>query len=263
MDRRSVRPQPRRGSSLKSGARRALLGRVFLALSLGIVFALLLSLLWRHNAQPPADTREPSPKQKLVKEVPKKAVPEPRVLPLGSQPAATESENSTAVNAPAAPASEHTAEGPSAAPETPPSPERPAAKAGGPSGPGASAPSVPAPQGATPAPSAESGPATAQEPDLQRAPAPGPGVTRSTAQTGYVVQVGAFKRKANADKLSRRLKAKGFSVHVTRFKHKSLGWLYLVRLRPMASQAEAHKAADKIAALEKTKPLVLKLPKAP
>jgi cell division septation protein DedD len=88
-------------------------------------------------------------------------------------------------------------------------------------------------------------------------------MTPTSSTPVYVVQVGAFSRKENAERISRRLKEHGFQVNVSPFRHKSLGRLYLVRLDPLPSEEQARKAADRIAALEKTKPMVIKLDKAP
>ncbi|WP_073040261.1 SPOR domain-containing protein [Desulfacinum infernum] len=88
-------------------------------------------------------------------------------------------------------------------------------------------------------------------------------MTPTSQKPVYVVQVGAFSRMENAERISRRLKERGFQIQVRPFRHKSLGRLYLVRLNPMPSEEEARKAADKIAALEKTQPMVIKLDKAP
>lgn len=55
----------------------------------------------------------------------------------------------------------------------------------------------------------------------------------------YIVQVGAFKVRENADKLQSKLKGEGFPVIVRELNHSKNGSLHLVRLEPTPSRAEA------------------------
>lgn len=277
MQRKPFRPQPQGGKARRSGAPRALLGRVFLALSLGIVFALLLSLLWRQNAQPPLQTGEPSSRQRLLKEVPKTALPEPRVLPLGSP---SENQGTEKGGEQPAPEGRFSSGLPSDTAGGPTEAQREGGAAGTSATEGLTnkpdseeipAPLKPSQQSVQPpgkAVQAEPGTPSSDrtngsKADMAREPGGSPTMTPTPDTPVYVVQVGAFSRKENAERISRRLKEHGFQVNVSPFQHKSLGRLYLVRLDPLPSEEQARKAADKIAALEKTKPMVIKIDKAP
>ncbi len=65
--------------------------------------------------------------------------------------------------------------------------------------------------------------------------------SRSIASRGgvYVVQVGAFKVKENAEKLSAKLKDAGYPVQMQTIEHSKNGLLHLVRFEPTANRAEA------------------------
>ncbi len=64
---------------------------------------------------------------------------------------------------------------------------------------------------------------------------------RSPADNVYVVQIGAFRVKQNAEKLNAKLKSAGFPVEMQQIEHSSNGQLFLVRLNPMADR---HTAED-------------------
>ena len=93
-----------------------------------------------------------------------------------------------------------------------------------PGAPGAVTPR-PAPQGpapATPTPSPVPGPAAAESPGLSPVPRvtePSPAVPRAEpapTERLFIVQVGAFASRENADALAARLRADGFSPYVVR-----------------------------------------------
>ena len=123
-------------------------------------------------------------------------------------------------------------------------------------GPGSAAPAQPAPLEAAPAPTppvdaapAEKPPATAES-ATTRAPegpapraAPAQPVTASPANNAagglgtWVVQLGSFARRANAEKLARSVRAKGFKVSVSQ--ESSGRRLYRVRVGPPQDRAAA------------------------
>ncbi len=55
----------------------------------------------------------------------------------------------------------------------------------------------------------------------------------------YVVQVGAFKMKENADKLKEKLAKAGYNVETQTVDHSKNGTLHLVRFQPTSNRAEA------------------------
>jgi cell division protein FtsN len=58
--------------------------------------------------------------------------------------------------------------------------------------------------------------------------------------TVYIVQVGAFKVKENAEKVLAQLKAKGFAAEIHTIDHSKNGLLHIVRMQPMSDRSEAH-----------------------
>lgn len=70
----------------------------------------------------------------------------------------------------------------------------------------------------------------------------------------YVVQIGAFKVKENAEKLHEKLKSSGFPVEMRTIEHSKNGTLHLVRMGPVQNKAEAesraHELKSKFAELE-------------
>lgn len=265
-------PKPRVQNG-KGGMPKALLGRVFLALSIGIVFVLVLALVWKQKAQPPIGDEGDAGKPKLYREIPKMTVPEPQVMSLDKA-------------APAPPKEPVVAENVSASqgkPEAQALSVPGAGSAGGPEAvkaPGADAKSTtpqPAPKtSGSPAPaggqtvSAKIGspPPTTPSAKTETASAPLASVPQkpSTASEpsgswAYAVQVGAYSQKENAQQALERLKKLGYQPEITPFHHPKLGALYAVRVAPFASQAEAQKAMEKIAGSEKDKPIIVKVPK--
>jgi cell division septation protein DedD len=57
----------------------------------------------------------------------------------------------------------------------------------------------------------------------------------------YIVQVGAFRVKDNAEKLQARLKGEGFPVLLRDMNHSKNGLMHLVRFEPTPTRAEADK----------------------
>lgn len=66
----------------------------------------------------------------------------------------------------------------------------------------------------------------------------------SVAGGVYVVQVGAFKMKENAEKLQAKLKQAGYPAEMQTIEHSKNGLLHLVRFQPTQSKAEAETMAE-------------------
>jgi cell division septation protein DedD len=61
-----------------------------------------------------------------------------------------------------------------------------------------------------------------------------------------VIQVGAFREKANAEPLLRELEEKGYDTYLEARIVKNFGFLYLVRLRGYASESAARTVIDRL-----------------
>jgi cell division septation protein DedD len=124
-------------------------------------------------------------------------------------------------------------------------PEQPA-PIGAPAGAESTAPAVAAPAVATPASAAATPPAV-------RAPAPAaaaiatvtpPSASASSQSGTWMVQLGSFASRANAERLAQQLRARGFQMSVSQG---STGRrLYRVRAGPAASRAAAVQLAAKL-----------------
>jgi len=127
-----------------------------------------------------------------------------------------------------------------------------------------SGPEQPAPLPPAPAPAAAATPAppAAQEPGSTPTPSPaaaapaahaGPGagaaaaVQPGSAETsgGYLVQLGSFGSRANAERLAKKVRAQGFAVSVSQG---SPGRLYRVRVGPAHDRAAAGELAQQLRA---------------
>ena len=127
-----------------------------------------------------------------------------------------------------------------------------------------SGPEQPAPLPPAPAPAAAATPAppAAQEPGGTPTPSPaaaapaahaGPGagaaaaVQPGSAETsgGYLVQLGSFGSRANAERLAKKVRAQGFAVSVSQG---SSGHLYRVRVGPAHDRAAAGELAQQLRA---------------
>jgi len=106
---------------------------------------------------------------------------------------------------------------------------------------------------ASPSPAAQP---TPLPPSQALAPAPAPTARASTATTppepgsasssGYVVQLGSFASRANADRLARQVRAQGFPVSVSQ--GSSGRRLYRVRVGPAHDRAAAGQLAGQLRA---------------
>ncbi len=128
-------------------------------------------------------------------------------------------------------------------------PEQPAPL---PTAPAAAATSVPAPLAAEEAMSASAPPAAATAPPTHP-PAVRAATTAGTAQRAgtaepsgaYMVQLGSFASRANADRLAKQVRAQGFPVSVSQG---SSGRLYRVRVGPAHDRAAAGDLAQQLLA---------------
>jgi len=100
-------------------------------------------------------------------------------------------------------------------------------------------PEQPAPLVTPPAPSAD----TAAAPPAAGAAAPPPGTAESSG--AYVVQLGSFASRTNADRLARQVRSQGFPVKVSRG---TSGHLYRVRVGPVHERAAASELAQQLRA---------------
>ena len=97
------------------------------------------------------------------------------------------------------------------------------------------------PSAAAPPPAATAG--ATQAPPAAGAAAPPPGTAESSG--AYVVQLGSFASRTNADRLARQVRSQGFPVKVSRG---TSGHLYRVRVGPVHERAAASELAQQLRA---------------
>jgi DedD protein len=130
---------------------------------------------------------------------------------------------------------------------------RNAAVHSGPEQPAPLAPSAPSADAATGQPSAKEPPPPAAPPTVTAAAphataAPGAATPPEASTEGagaYVVQLGSFANRANADRLARQVRSQGFPVSVSRG---TSGRLYRVRVGPARDRATASELAQQLSA---------------
>jgi cell division septation protein DedD len=76
----------------------------------------------------------------------------------------------------------------------------------------------------------------------------------------YVVQVGAFKNKENAEKLQEKLKAAGYPVEMHTVDHSKNGVLHLVRFLPTANRADAETTIEQLQASQNLHAQIVSVP---
>ncbi len=76
----------------------------------------------------------------------------------------------------------------------------------------------------------------------------------------YIVQVGSFLDKENAEGVRKKLEKKGYNSVVKPFNHPSKGSIYVVQLSPVEDGKEASSLLTRIEGEEKLKPLIIKVP---
>lgn len=76
----------------------------------------------------------------------------------------------------------------------------------------------------------------------------------------YIVQVGSFLDRDNAEGVRKKLEKKGYSAVVKPFSHHAKGSIYVVQLTPVEDSIEATALLKRIESEEKLKPLIIKVP---
>lgn len=76
----------------------------------------------------------------------------------------------------------------------------------------------------------------------------------------FIVQVGAFRVKENAERLHTKLKSEGFPVIMREMQHSRNGHLYLVRLEPTPNRQEAETLAASLKTKSEMTPAIIVRP---
>ncbi len=82
-------------------------------------------------------------------------------------------------------------------------------------------------------------------------------------QHSYVVQVGTFRDRENADRMSERLAAMGYKAVIKTFPHQTLGSMYSVQVRQIEEFSVANALVAEIERAERVKPIILKVKGSP
>ncbi|MFP5213820.1 MAG: tetratricopeptide repeat protein [Acidobacteriota bacterium] len=110
--------------------------------------------------------------------------------------------------------------------------------------------------GAFPPPSAPSTPTENAQPGLTiETPAPPP-----VQQWNYIVQLGSFLDKANADSILSKLQAKGYSAVVKTHKHSVLGQVYVIQLKAVTTLSKATTIMTQLQDQVEGDPVIIKVP---
>jgi len=118
-----------------------------------------------------------------------------------------------------------------------------------------STPPAASPAAPSPAPAPESPPAAV------KSPKPSGKISPSDMEWTYIVQVGSFLDKENAEILLRRLKDKGYDAVLKNFNHQFLGLVYVVQLKPVDEVAKASTLMAQVENEEQqVKPIIIKVP---
>jgi len=78
--------------------------------------------------------------------------------------------------------------------------------------------------------------------------------------TKYVVQIGSFSQRENADSIQQQLLKKGYEVMVRTITHEKFGRLYIVQLAPVYDANKAQSLVSKVKQEANVQPMVIKLP---
>jgi DedD protein len=98
------------------------------------------------------------------------------------------------------------------------------------------------------------------EKDLKESQKKGGSDRAGAAKSGvWVVQVGAFRQKDNAEKLLEKLKKSGYPVLMQTVQHSRNGELHLVRLEPMSEKSQAQLALEQLQVKESINAQLLKV----
>lgn len=92
--------------------------------------------------------------------------------------------------------------------------------------------------------------------------ATGPAKPSPPGTTKYVVQIGSFSQRENADGIQQQLLKKGYEVMVKTITHEKFGRLYIVQLAPVYDTNKAQSLASKVKLEANVQPMVIKVPTA-
>jgi type IV pilus assembly protein PilF len=110
------------------------------------------------------------------------------------------------------------------------------------------------PQETAAKPAQDSNPREVPQGDTPSAQTPSP-----EARSSYIVQIGSFFNKKNAEDLRNRLAKRGFHASVKPYEHEVLGSVFVVQLRPINNTEDAARIMKRLEELENMKPIVIKV----
>lgn len=88
-----------------------------------------------------------------------------------------------------------------------------------------------------------------------------PKSSHQDSQWTYIVQVGSFLVKENAESLQRQLKEKGYEVVLKSFNHQVLGPIHVVQLKPVNNASKASTLVSQVESEgQQVKPIIIKVP---
>lgn len=76
----------------------------------------------------------------------------------------------------------------------------------------------------------------------------------------YIVQLGSFVDKENAEEFQKKLESRGYEAVIKPFNHQVLGRLYVVQLKPVDDAEKASTLMTQIESQENLKPVMIKVP---
>lgn len=103
-------------------------------------------------------------------------------------------------------------------------------------------------------------PVAAPAPTLTATATPSTSTTSASSATKYVVQIGSFSQRENADGIQQQLLKKGYEVMVRTVTHEKFGRLYIVQLAPVSDAGKAQSLVSKVKQEANVQPMVIKLP---
>lgn len=95
---------------------------------------------------------------------------------------------------------------------------------------------------------------------LEQAPPAAPAQPPPDTHWTYIVQVGSFLDKDNAEALRNKLKSSGYDPVVKPLQHQVLGQVYIVQLKPVTDEAQASSLMAQVEKDEEVKPIIIKVP---
>lgn len=82
-------------------------------------------------------------------------------------------------------------------------------------------------------------------------------VKNSDVKRDYIVQIGAFTKRENAEELLKKLKSKHYPVFIKTLNHEKHGQMFLVRLSPYEDRFEADRQLSRLKDSEHLSPILL------